>query len=372
VVCSGESTDVFVVGGGPAGLATAIAARQQGFEVTLADGAAPPIEKPCGEGMMPEAFASLRALGVELSPMEGFRFRGICFAQENVWVRADFPDGQGIGLRRPLLHERLVARAEECGVRMLWKTPVTGIDDSGVQLSSRRIRARWIVGTDGQGSRVRRWAGLDQMARCKQRYATRRHYRVRPWSDYMEIHWGQKAQAYVTPLGEKEVCVVMIAERPEYAAFDRAIEELPALANKLEGAELSSRDRGALTMMRTLRHVQCGNVALVGDASGGVDAITGEGLRLAFQQAFALADTMKHEDLPGYERAHRQIMRRTMLMGSLMLWLGRNPKIRRRVVRALDGKPELFEGLIATHLGHASARELLFTGASLGWRLLAV
>jgi flavin-dependent dehydrogenase len=322
--------------------------------------------------MMPEALAALRALGVEISPAEGYRFRGICFAQENMRVCADFPDGQGIGLRRPLLHDRLVARAEECGVRMLWKTPVTGIDESGVQLSSRRIRARWIVGTDGQGSRVRRWSGLDQKARCKQRYATRRHYGVRPWSEYMEIHWGQTAQAYVTPIGEKEVCVVMIAERPEYAAFDRAIEELPALGNKLAGAQLSSRERGALTMMRTLRRVQRSNVALVGDASGGVDAITGEGLRLTFQQAFALADAMKQGDLPGYEQAHRQIVRRTMLMGSLMLSLGSNPKIRRRVVRVLDGKPELFAGLVATHLGHASAKELLFTGASLGWRLLAV
>ncbi|MGB8323358.1 MAG: NAD(P)/FAD-dependent oxidoreductase [Candidatus Acidiferrum sp.] len=372
MVCSGESTDVFVVGGGPAGLATAIAARQQGFEVTLADGAAPPIEKPCGEGMMPEALGALRALGVEISPAEGFRFRGICFAQENVRVCADFPDGLGIGLRRPLLHERLAARAEESGVRMLWKTPVTGIDESGVQLSNRRIRARWIVGTDGQGSRVRRWAGLDQKAHCKQRYATRRHYRVRPWSEYMEIHWGATAQAYVTPIGEKEVCVVMIAERPEYAAFDRAIEELPALGNKLAGAELSSRERGALTMMRTLRQVQRGNVALVGDASGGVDAITGEGLRLTFQQAFALADAMKQGDLPGYEKAHRQIMRRTMLMGNLMLWLGRNPAIRGRVLRALHGKPELFAGLVATHLGHASAKEVLINGANLGWRLLAV
>jgi flavin-dependent dehydrogenase len=188
----------------------------------------------------------------------------------------------------------------------------------------------------------------------------------------MEIHWGATAQAYVTPIGDKEVCVVMIAESPEYAAFDRAMEEIPALGNKLAAAELSSRERGALTMMRTLRHVQRGNVALVGDASGGVDAITGEGLRLAFQQAFALAAALKQEDLPGYEQAHRQIVKRPMLMGGLMLWLGRNPKIRRRVIQALDGKPELFAGLVATHLGHVSAKELLFTGASIGWRLLAV
>ena len=42
------TTDVFVIGGGPAGLATAIAARQRGFDVVVADGAQPPIDKPCG------------------------------------------------------------------------------------------------------------------------------------------------------------------------------------------------------------------------------------------------------------------------------------------------------------------------------------
>ena len=49
-----KSTDIFVIGGGPAGLATAIAARQRGFDVVVADGAQPPIDKPCGEGLMPD------------------------------------------------------------------------------------------------------------------------------------------------------------------------------------------------------------------------------------------------------------------------------------------------------------------------------
>lgn len=185
-------TDVFVVGGGPAGLAAAIAARQKGFDVTVADGAAPPIEKACGEGMMPETLEALRSLGVEIGAGEGQKFRGICFVQEGARVSADFPQGPGTGLRRPVLHERLVARAEECGVRLLWKTPVRGMDAEGVQLAHGRIDARWIVGTDGQGSRVRRWSGLETGKGGKQRHAVRRHYRVKPWSSYMEIHWGKE------------------------------------------------------------------------------------------------------------------------------------------------------------------------------------
>ena len=372
VVCSGRSTDVFIVGGGPAGLATAIAARQKGFQVTVADGAAPPIDKPCGEGMMPETLAALRDMGVEINPGEGQKFRGVSFMQEGARISADFPQGPGIGLRRPLLHERLVARAAECGVQLLWKTPVTGVDAEGVQLSQGKVAARWIVGTDGQGSRVRRWSGLETTKVVEKRYASRRHYRVQPWSNYMEIYWGSHAQAYVTPIGREDVCIVVMSERAEHASFDRSLRELPELQEKLRGAELSSRERGAITWMRSLRRVQRGNVALVGDASGGVDAITGEGLRLAFRQAFALADAMVLRDLRHYEQAHRVLARRPRRMADLMLWLGRHPRMRSRVIRALESKPDLFARLLATHAGQGTSGELVSTGAQLGWRLLAV
>ena len=59
-------TDVFVIGGGPAGLAAAIAASERGFKVTVADGAEPPIDKACGEGLMPDTLSVLRELGISV------------------------------------------------------------------------------------------------------------------------------------------------------------------------------------------------------------------------------------------------------------------------------------------------------------------
>jgi len=66
-----HKTDVVVVGGGPAGLAAAIAARLQGLRVVVLEAAHPPIDKVCGEGIMPEALAALRRLGVHLTPEHG-------------------------------------------------------------------------------------------------------------------------------------------------------------------------------------------------------------------------------------------------------------------------------------------------------------
>jgi menaquinone-9 beta-reductase len=393
-----HQVDVLVIGGGPAGLAAAIAARQKGFRVTIADGATPPIDKACGEGMMPESLAALETLGVSIAPHEGFRFRGIRFLQylgagfsapsrafretnhacaadplsRSAEVTSDFPQGFGLGLRRPLLHEKLLVRAEQCGVQLLWQTPVTAMDSHGVTLNGRNISARWTIGADGQGSRVRKWSDLDNPRGSAHRFANRRHYRVAPWSDFMEIHWGRHVQAYVTPIAAQEVCVVLMGERAEDVKFDRSLEALPQLREHLRGAEPASRERGAITFSRSLKNVQRANVALIGDASGSVDAITGEGLRLGFQQAFALADAMEAGSLASYQRRHRALEKRPMTMARLMLFLGRHPALRNRVLTSFTIQPELFAKFLAFHVGEATPAQFLSAGAALGWRLLAV
>ena len=398
MVCMNDQVDVLVIGGGPAGLAAAIAACQKGFGVTVADGAAPPLDKTCGEGMMPESLAALETLGVAIAPGEGYRFRGVSFVQpcsagfsapprafretslacaadplpRSTEVTADFPHGFGIGLRRPLLHEKLVVRAEQCGVQLLWKSPVTTLDASqGATVNGRKISARWIIGADGQGSRVRKWAGLEKTRSAAQRYANRRHYCVTPWSDFVEIYWSGLVQAYVTPIAAQEVCVVLIGDHRQEVDFDRALRQLPQLRERLLGAELASRERGAVTVSKSLHTVQRANVALIGDASGSVDAITGEGLRLAFRQAFALAEAMQAGNLASYQRRHRQLERRPMAMARLMLLLGRHPSLRTRVLDSFASKGELFAKLLAFHVGEATPAQFLSAGAALGWRLLA-
>jgi len=363
--------DVVVIGGGPAGLAAAIAARQKGFSVIVADGCAPPVDKTCGEGMTPESVAALRELGVTLAHGEGFRFRGIRFLQNDVSIGAEFPVGFGAGFRRPLLHAKLIARAEQSGAQLLWNTPVTAMDSEGVFAGGSKISARWIVGADGRGSRVRKWSGLEKARNTSQRFATRRHYRIRPWSDFMEIYWGEKKQAYVTPVGREEVCVVLIAENPAETSFASALSNMPELRERLAGAELCSRERGAVTISQSLQNVQRGNVALLGDASGSVDAITGEGLRLGFHQAFALADAMESGELNSYQRAHRKLARRPMFIARLMLLLGNHSGLRKRVFESFSRNPQLFAKLLAFHVGEGTPEELLSTSAALGWQLLA-
>jgi flavin-dependent dehydrogenase len=366
-----RTTDVLVVGGGPAGLATAIAARRRGLDVTLVDSATPPIDKACGEGIMPDGLAAARSLGLDLAPAGGRAFRGIRFCDSDAAVEADFAQGSGLGLRRTALHQLMLEHADNCGVRMCWGNRVCGIAAEGVQLSDRFVSARWIVGADGGHSPVRRWAGLDTSHRESRRFGFRRHYAVAPWSEYMEIHWGAGCQLYITPTGEGEVCVVLISGNQRLRLED-ALPGFPEVERRLAGAGPANQQRGGVTATRRLKSVYRGNVALVGDASGSVDAITGEGLCLLFQQAVALADALEAGELSLYQDAHRRIGRRPEWMARLMLLLDRNGGLRTRAMRAFAQRPALFEGMLAMHVGEFSAAEVFTNSLSLGWRMLTV
>ena len=363
-----HDTDVFVLGGGPAGLAAAIAARRSGFRVLLADAKKPPIEKACGEGLMPDSLIAAAELGISIPLSAGFPFRGIRFESASHNVEADFPNGAGLGLRRTILQPLLVEAAAQAGVELMWRTPVKGIANGVVSTGAERVRARWIVGADGSQSSVRRWSGLNHFHRNSQRFSYRRHFRIAPWSEYMEIHWGERCQFYVTPVSTKEVCLVLMT-RDQHQRVADALPCFPKLSKRLRGSFPVTSERGAYAVTRKLRRVTRGAVALIGDASGNVDPITGEGLCLAFRQAAALAEAFDAEDLSLYEAAHRRMLRRPRFMADFMLLMDRSTLLQQRTMKAFTARPRLFAEILAMHVGQLSWDRFATTATALGWHV---
>lgn len=362
--------DVAVIGGGPAGLATAIETTNLGLRTVVLDGRHPPIDKACGEGLMPDAIKRLARIGISIGPDERGPFQGIEFSDRCSRVAAQFPCGDGWGVKRTTLQGLLSGRAEAIGVDLLWGTPVRGLDGHVVACQNCEVQARWIIGADGLHSNVRRWAGLDRYLWSRERVAFRKHFEIRPFSPYVQVIWGEAGQCYITPVGPAEISVAVIANIRNLG-FEKLLSSFPSINDRLPPSCAAGAVRGSLTASRRLRRVSTGHVALVGDASGSVDAITGEGICLALQQAEAIGTAIQAGDLGTYGCKHAAIMRRPALMASILCVLSRNQRLRSRAIRALAEDHELFERMLAFHVGATGLRSLgLFASLRLGTGLL--
>jgi 2-polyprenyl-6-methoxyphenol hydroxylase-like FAD-dependent oxidoreductase len=321
---------------------------------------------------MPEGVEAARALGLDLMAAGGRPFRGIRFTDSESSVEAAFPQTPGVGIRRIDLHRAMVEKAREVGVQFEWNTRIEGIVcDRGVQMNGQFVRAKWIVGADGSQSMVRRCAGLEDGGRERRRYGFRRHFAGLQSEICVELLWARDCQLYVTPVGREESCVALISRDPRLR-LSTALDRFPRMAARLAAATALDPERGAVTISRRLQAVTRGATALIGDASGSVDAITGAGLSLQFQQAIALASAMATGDLAAYEQEHRRIARRPQAMSGLLLLLDRYPGLRLRTLRAMAARPRVFTRMLAVHVGELPPAALLAGGLELGWRMLFV
>jgi flavin-dependent dehydrogenase len=362
-------TDVLVAGAGPAGIAAAIAASCKGLRVTVADCRKPPIDKTCGEGLLPQAVAALENLGVTIDSRTAFPFSGIRFSDSASSASAKFPRGRAFGLRRTVLHSRLIERATELGVSFLWGSRITGLDVRGVSLNGSLVPSRWIVGADGQNSSLRKLAGLDA-GRQSSRFGFRQHFSVAPWTDFVEVHWGDRCQMIVTPTNRDEICIALLCSDSRLR-IEKALAQFPEVAHHLRGANSTSVESGAVTGLSRARTVARGNVALIGDASCTIDGVAGQGLSLALQQAAPLAEALACGDLAKYKTAHRKLTATAVRMTRLMLLLDRSAWIRRKTLRLFEAKPHLFSKVISIHAGQSDAEN--FNAGEmigLGWKVL--
>ena len=330
----------------------------------------PPIDKPCGEGILPLGVAALRRLGISIPPEWVFPFRGIRFVDGDHSSSADFAGATGFSLRRLKLQQLLVNHAVDLGVEFRWGTRVTRIDRDAAATAKDRFPYRWLVGADGQNSHVRKWAGFASRMARKNRFGFCSHFQVKPWSDAVEIHWARGCQIFITPMAGNEVGVTVLSN-DSGLRLERALSRFPVLAKKLQGATQTTRESGDTTGLRILPAIIRGRVALVGDASGTVDAVTGHGLSLSFQQAVPLAEAMRLNDLAHYQNANKNIAAVPIAMSRLMMIMSGSDWIRSRTVRLFEKTPGLFSRLLAIHSEAAPLSSVgLAEIAGFGWKFL--
>ena len=386
---SGAAAEVIVVGGGPAGAATAYMLARSGIDVLVVDRAHFPRDKPCAEYVSPQASRILCDMGAleeieaagaaHLSGMmvrapSGTTFRGN-FAAEHGF--RGFRD-RGLALRRPVFDTILLRRAAAAGARVMEGVTVTDVSRdprgriTGIQVRespdaesnggpATEFSGRITVGADGLRSVIARRAGLARHRLWPRRVAFVTHYDgVSGMGSAGEMHVEHDGYIGLADVGngETNVALVVPARLARGAGSDRVgflsswIGRRPHLVPRFHGAQRTSPVRATGPFAQHARRGWTRGAALVGDAADFFDPFTGEGIYAALRGAelltpylYAAVRSNSGRDadiaLAAYDRCRVREFRGKWMVEQLVAAAVSQPAILEQAAQVLARRPEM-------------------------------
>ncbi len=389
-----------VVGGGPAGAATAWALARNGADVLVLDRAHFPRSKPCAEYLSPQArriLAEMGALnaviaagaaqlaGMTIHAVNGLSFEGRfdatreCAGERNA----------ALGIRREVLDTILLDRARAAGARVQEGIAVTDVlrDATGrvhgVRVrdgeATRDITARIVVGADGLRSVVGRRLGLVRAARWPRRVGFVSHFRgVTGIGTCGEMHVTRGGYCGLANVGGgiTNVGIVMPVAAAAGAAGDATafinqwIGAQPSLAKRFADAERLEPVRATGPFAVHARRAWAPGAALVGDAADFFDPFTGEGMFEALRGGELLgpylcealrtdSPRVADEALAAYDRARRHLFTATWRVQKVVALAVAFPPLLNQTVKAAAGRRAVSDLVVNVASGFSPPSDLM-------------
>lgn len=367
---------ILIVGGGPAGLMTAICLAEKKLDITLIDKGSWPADKICGEGIMPKGIKMLKKSGAfaKINPESCRAFNGITYINNN-GDRADgnFLSGRGYVVRRTALSKALYQRALEfSNIKLIPKTEISDIKE--FEEYSEAIvkdlqeyslgKFDLIIGCDGLKSKVRKLSNLDAAPPAKRnRVGSSVHYQTEPWNDKVEVMWQDGIEAYIAPVSGNCVNFIFGWNR-DVIKFNKTetIEEqlfnyFPDLKKRINGKKALSEFRAIGSLATVSAAPIKGRTVLIGDAGCFLDPTTGEGISKAFEEAGILADTIHSlhtkAGIKLFQKKIKKNMQRYFMLTRGAMMLMKNSFFRKFIIKVFARFVLLFEFCLEMNIGNS-------------------
>jgi len=398
--------DVIVIGGGPAGSATALFLARSGYSVVLLDQAVFPRDKVCGEFISPAADAILERLGVlaSIKALSPVRLSGVAISSyEKAAFAVEYPSLPGstcpmtsLSLPRMVFDRLLIERVKQKGVTLKEGHKVTdfiveegnvaGVRGRDELKTPFELRAQVVVDAGGRNSVSLRRFNLKKKSRGSRKIALAAHWTtLKPLEKYCSMHISHPGYTGIAPTGEGQINVVLVVDKKSLQGqndlhdfYVRTVLKNPLRRNLLDKAEVGEKVRSVDSLGFSVRPVQTGGLVLVGDASGFIDPFTGEGIYLSLRSAEIASSVIdqcfKRKDfskdaLAVYERARKKEFNKKFLLSKIFQRLIYCPPLCNRVIQTLAKNPNLSAtvvGVIGDYIPAEKVVSLKFL-----WRLLA-
>lgn len=362
-----RDADLAIVGAGPAGAAAALFAARSGRRVLIIDRARFPRDKPCGEGLMPPGRRILADLDIagEVVRTGAQVLQGVVIGLAGRTVQAAFPNGEtGLGVRRLRFDAALAERVSgDQGIEFFPGVAAERVEHSSdlrsLVTTVGEVRARWVVVADGLRSGLRRQLGWTRGPAGPHRYGVVGHWRGDlPPDSWIRLSVERGFETYRAPVGPQESLVALLCDRAQMAVIGTALADqyrarVLAAHPDLEAADLDPSVSATGPFRYDATTVAQGGIFLVGDASGFVDPVTGEGLASGLAQARALVRALDepHPEV-AYRRWHRRITKNPRRLTALLLYLLGSANRAARAMRGLQRAPAAATTLLGINCGY--------------------
>ena len=307
------TSEVLVVGGGPAGTAAAHWLARAGHEVLVVEKKEYPREKTCGDGLTPRSILQLIEMGFDFSVPEFHRVHGLRAYSSELMIEMAWPDHPvlppwGGVIRRSDLDMQVAALAEKQGVVVRQNTTASPILESGriaaVELAMNgnreRIEPEFVIVADGSLSRFGRELGAVRDKSRPYGLAARAYYSS-PMADdgfmesQLDLHDAEgvtiPGYGWVFPMGDGSVNIGVGVLSTFHrwkdvntsSLMDAMADSAPDHWGLTPESKLTDARGGKLPMSFSVGPLVGSNWLLVGDAAGAINPFNGEGIAYAYE-----------------------------------------------------------------------------------------